>query len=56
MKLSIVIPCFNCSNNIINIIDLLEQQVNSSVEVLFINDGSTDNTAQIISDSIEKEI
>ncbi|HBM3057153.1 glycosyltransferase family 2 protein [Klebsiella oxytoca] len=54
MKLSIVIPCFNCSNNIINIIDLLAKQVNSSVEVLFINDGSTDNTAQIISDSIEK--
>ncbi|HDU4298233.1 TPA: glycosyltransferase family 2 protein [Klebsiella variicola subsp. variicola] len=53
MKLSIIIPCFNCSNNIINIIDLLEEQVNSSVEVLFINDGSNDNTAQIIADSIK---
>ncbi|CAM7929831.1 glycosyltransferase family 2 protein [Klebsiella michiganensis] len=54
MKLSIVIPCFNCSNNILNIINSLEQQVNSSVEVLFINDGSNDNTAQIIADSIKK--
>ena len=54
MKLSIVIPCYNCSNNIINIIDLLEQQINPLVEVLFINDGSSDNTASIIKENIER--
>lgn len=52
MKLSIVIPCYNCSDNIINIINLLEIQVNDSVEVIFINDGSLDKTADIISENL----
>lgn len=48
MKLSIVIPCYNCSANIVKIIDLLHQQINEQVEVIFINDGSLDNTEHVI--------
>lgn len=54
MKLSIVIPCFNCSSNIINIINLLEPQVNSLVEVILINDGSSDDTEKLISDKLKE--
>lgn len=54
MKLSIVIPCFNCSSNIINIINLLEPQVNSLVEVIFINDGSVDDTAEVIAGNLKE--
>lgn len=56
MKLSIIVPCFNCEKNVVNIIQSLKKQVNPSVEVIFINDGSTDNTAEEISKNIEKNI
>lgn len=52
MKLSIIIPCFNSSNNILQLLKLLHFQQKQNVEVLIINDGSTDNTFDIVADFI----
>lgn len=52
IQLSIIIPCFNCSDNILNIINLLLKQIHESVEIIFINDGSTDDTAEIIQNTL----
>ncbi|HAT1569397.1 TPA: glycosyltransferase family 2 protein [Kluyvera cryocrescens] len=54
MKLSIVIPCFNCSENIERLISILQSQLDDFVEVIFINDGSDDNTEDIISEKINE--
>ncbi len=48
MKLSIVIPCYNCAQNIIPLLTLLWQQRRDEVEVILVNDGSTDNSESLI--------
>lgn len=52
MKLSIVVPCYNCSRNILNLLNRLYDQIDNEVEVILINDGSTDNTLEIIENFI----
>lgn len=51
MKLSIIIPCYNCSNTIERCLDSIG--TNSNVAVILINDKSTDNTELIISKYIK---
>lgn len=53
MKLSIIIPCYNSDRNIYNILKLIHQQNRKDVEVIFVNDGSEDDTRNIISLYIE---
>ncbi|HBR1814332.1 TPA: glycosyltransferase family 2 protein [Klebsiella quasipneumoniae subsp. similipneumoniae] len=48
MDLSIVIPCYNCENNILNIMSSLLLQNRQDFEVIFINDGSVDKTSDVI--------
>lgn len=50
MKISIIIPCFNCSSTIRETIESLENQINKEFEVICINDGSTDDTLFILED------
>ncbi|MEK7978419.1 glycosyltransferase family A protein [Klebsiella michiganensis] len=52
MDLSIVIPCYNCESNIVNIFNSLVLQNRPNIEVIFINDGSVDNTFNIILESL----
>ena len=54
MKLSIVIPCFNCEKNIGRLLDVLFKQTTDKLEVILINDGSQDRTGSIISAFIEQ--
>lgn len=51
MKLSIIIPAYNASNYIENtILSVVKQSTDTSYEVIIINDGSTDDTADIVND------
>ncbi|HGN2347175.1 TPA: glycosyltransferase family 2 protein [Proteus mirabilis] len=46
--LSIVIPCYNVENYIIDCLESLFKQIDDKCELIIINDGSTDNTDKII--------
>lgn len=48
IKLSIVIPCYNVEPYIQRCIQSLKSQSCKEIEFIFINDGSTDNTAEHI--------
>ena len=47
-KITIIVPIYNCKNKIKKCIDSLLKQSFKDYEVLLINDGSTDNTYNII--------
>lgn len=51
-KFSIVIPVYNAAETIVQLISILKKFNNEEFEVLLINDGSTDNTEQVIRDCI----
>lgn len=53
-KISLISPCYNGSSYIIPYIESLLSQTYSNVEYIFINDGSTDNTEEIIKSYAEK--
>lgn len=45
---SIIIPCYNCCNYISQCLDSLKSQSFTNWEAIVVNDGSTDNTANIV--------
>lgn len=45
--LSIVVPCYNYAYNLERLCDALVLEYGANAEIIFINDGSTDNTAKI---------
>jgi len=47
-KVSIIIPCYNCSEFIYETIESLKAQTYKDFEVICVNDGSTDNTLDIL--------
>lgn len=54
-RVSIIIPVYNGEDFIGECLDSLMAQTLDSIEFLVINDGSTDNTAAIISDKVSDE-
>lgn len=46
--LSVIIPCYNCEDYIYDCIQSVHNQIDDSVEVIIVNDGSTDNSLKII--------
>lgn len=44
-KLSIIIPCYNAEEHILTLLQTLVDQYNELLEIILINDGSTDQTA-----------
>ena len=54
--LSIIIPCFNSSEFIRTTLDSLLMQDISDCEIIAINDGSTDNTLEILSEYKNKGV
>ncbi len=44
MKLSLVVPCFNEENNVEKFLQEVKNTFNIDYEIVFVNDGSTDNT------------
>ena len=47
MKLSIIIPAYNCEEYITNCLGTIIPEINGETEILIIDDGSTDNTLRI---------
>ena len=45
---SIVIPCYNSESTVLQAIKSIEQQTYKSIEVIIVDDGSTDNTYKMI--------
>ncbi|MBM7710557.1 glycosyltransferase family 2 protein [Enterococcus xiangfangensis] len=54
-KFSIIIPVYNAEKTITKIIKVLKAITAASFEVLLINDGSIDNTKEMISNSINSD-
>ena len=48
-KISILIPCRNEEDNVENVINSMVNQTYENIEVILLDDSSTDNTAEIIS-------
>ncbi|MDR2590937.1 MAG: glycosyltransferase [Oscillospiraceae bacterium] len=55
-KVSIVIPCYNKVNYIKGMFDSIIAQKWNNIEIILINDGSTDGTREIITDYEQKFI
>lgn len=54
MLLSIIIPCYNSDRFIAKTLDMLINQDLQNCEVIVVNDGSTDKTAEIVSEYTRK--
>lgn len=52
-KLSVIVPVFNMSKYIIRCLDSLVNQSLKSIEIIVINDGSTDDSDKIITEYIK---
>lgn len=52
--LSVIIPVYNLGNYVANPLNSLLPQANEKVEVLIIDDGSTDNTINIVEDIVKR--
>ena len=50
MLLSIIIPCYNSARFITATLDMLVEQGLQDCEIIVVNDGSTDKTAEIVSE------
>lgn len=47
-KISVIVPCYNLGNFLIPCLNSIQRQNNLGVEYIFVNDGSTDNTLDIL--------
>ena len=47
-KVSLIIPCYNCSSTLRRCLDSVFSQTYKNIEVIAINDGSKDNTLAIL--------
>lgn len=54
-EVSIIVPCYNCEQTIEKCIKSIKNQSFKNFEVLLIDDGSTDNTSQIIKKNIQQD-
>ena len=48
-ELSIIIPAYNCANDITGMVDSIRAQDYSDYELIIVNDHSTDDTAKVLS-------
>ena len=55
---SVIVPCFNAEKTVVRTLDSLVKQTLDNLEIIVINDGSTDHTKAIIENYItdHKEI
>ena len=54
-KVSIIVAVFNAEKTIHSLLDSIERQKNSGIEIVFVDDGSTDKTGVILEEFISKE-
>ena len=51
---SIITPCYNCERYVQRYIDYIIMQTYKNIELIFVNDGSKDNTEKILLENKEK--
>lgn len=54
IKLSLIIPCYNASRFLAKCLNSFVPQLTDEIEIICVNDGSKDNTAEIISEYSKK--
>ncbi len=54
MKISVIIPCYNCEKFIAQTLDCLLAQKLKDVQIIVVNDGSTDHSGEIINEYASK--
>lgn len=54
-KVSVVVPVYNVEQYIFQCLESLRRQTLKDIEVICVNDGSTDNSAQIIQEFVSKD-
>ena len=55
-KVSVIIPAYNAENSIKNCLDSVLVQTYKDMEIIIINDGSTDNTLDVITEYTDSRI
>ena len=53
--ISIIIPVYNAEKTILTTLKSIQKQILSSIEIIFVDDGSTDSTAEIIKNAIKQD-
>ena len=48
MKVSVIVPCYNCQDYIVDTLKSLVNQTYKEIEIICVNDGSKDNTIHIL--------
>jgi len=56
MKLSVVVPCYNERNTIARLIRAVRTASDLNLEIIVVNDASTDGTAEILQGELKPEI
>ncbi|TCN22197.1 glycosyltransferase family 2 protein [Mesobacillus foraminis] len=54
-KVSIIVPVFNCEQYISNCLESIVSQTHRNIEIILVNDGSSDNSESIIKKFMEKD-
>lgn len=54
-EISVIVPIYNVENYLTKCLDSLITQSFSNIEIICVNDGSTDNSLQIIKNYKEKD-
>ena len=54
MKVSVIIPMYNAEKTILNVLDSVQNQTFLPYEIVIVNDGSTDQSLQIVQKYIEE--
>ena len=53
--ISVIIPCYNVENYVARCLDSVINQTYNNLEIICVNDGSTDNTLAILKDYAKKD-
>ena len=53
-KISIIIPTFNCATYLQPLLESIVSQTYENIQIIVVNDGSTDNTESVIQDMRDK--
>ena len=54
IKFSIIIPAYNAEKYIMNALESIKNQIYKNLELIIVDDGSTDNTSSIINKFIDE--